>query len=56
MKIIQNYINGKKTNLSNKFLEVQDPSTGEDIAKVVLSNYDDFLEALNSSKKSQLDF
>tara|TARA_B100000989_G_C19525474_1_gene466596 strand:- start:866 stop:2353 length:1488 start_codon:yes stop_codon:yes gene_type:complete len=56
MKIIQNYINGKKTNISNNFLEVQDPSTGDEIARVVLSNSDDFKEVLNSSINSQVEW
>ena len=29
MKVIENYINGKKTNLSNDYLAVKDPSTGQ---------------------------
>ena len=35
MKKILNLINGNLTNKSNKFLPVDDPSTGEKIAEVV---------------------
>ena len=51
MRIVQNYIDGKTTSVSEKFLEVKDPSTGENIAKVVISNADDFNNVLLSSKK-----
>ena len=56
MRVIQNYINGKKINISNDYLAVQDPSTGEDIAKVVISDERDFKELINSSKKSQIEW
>ena len=56
MRKIQNYINGSKTNISQKELSVQDPSTGEEIAKVVLSSKDDFKKAIESSKKSQIEW
>ena len=54
MKVIQNYVNGKCSSISTNFLPVDDPSTGEQIAKVVLSTKDDFKEIVNSSKKAQL--
>tara|TARA_A100001011_G_C14321313_1_gene850820 strand:- start:9513 stop:11000 length:1488 start_codon:yes stop_codon:yes gene_type:complete len=56
MKIIQNYIHGKKENVSNNFLTVQDPSTGENIAKVVMSNKEDFIKVIESSKLSQINW
>ena len=46
MELIKNYINGKKINYSNEFLDVYDPSTGEIISKVVLSNNEDFQRQL----------
>jgi malonate-semialdehyde dehydrogenase (acetylating)/methylmalonate-semialdehyde dehydrogenase len=54
MKIIENYIHGKKVSISKKYLGVFDPSTGDEIAKVVMSEIDDFKEAIKSSKKSQI--
>jgi hypothetical protein len=42
MKEINNYINGRASNKSKNFLPVEDPSTGDQISKVVLSNVDDF--------------
>ena len=56
MRIIENYINGKKTSISKNFLDVSDPSTGENIAKVVLSEVKDFQSVIQSSKKSQLEW
>ena len=56
MKIIKNYINGKKICHSNDFLEVFDPSTGEQISKVVLSNDDDFKATIESSINSQVNW
>ena len=56
MKIIENYINGKKISFSEKFLDVCNPTTGENIAKVVLSNIDDFNSVIHSSNKSQINW
>ena len=56
MRIIQNYIDGKSTAVSKNFLNVKDPSTGENIAKVVISNEDDFNNVVISSKNSQQDW
>ena len=56
MKLIQNYIDGKSFSISKKELSVDDPSTGEEIGKVILSSNDDFKEILASSKKSQLEW
>ena len=53
MIIIENYINGKKTSKSKDLLDVFDPSTGEVISKVVLSDINDFNQALQSSVESQ---
>ena len=52
MKKIKNYINGSNKNFSDKFLDVDDPSKGEKIAEVVLSNKKDFEEVLVSSKNA----
>ncbi len=54
MKKIQNYIDGSNFSLSKKELSVEDPSTGEVVAKVVLSSKDDFEKVIESSAKSQL--
>ena len=44
MNKIGNYIHGKYVStLSTEELSVFDPSTGEECAKVVLSNYEDFV-------------
>ena len=56
MNKIQNYINGKKISFSKRELNVEDPSTGESIAKVVLSSEKDFQLALDSSKNSQIEW
>ncbi len=56
MKKILNYINGSKKSLSKKELSVEDPSTGEQIANVVLSSHEDFKQALESSKTSQIEW
>ena len=37
-------------------LPVHDPSKGEEIAKVVLSNSEDFKTVIDSSKKSQYEW
>ncbi len=50
---VQNYINGKRVNISNDELDIFDPSTGDIIGQVTLSNNSDFLECLKSSKESQ---
>ena len=51
---IQNYIDGKIVSISKKELPVCDPSTGEEISKVVLSDINDFHNVIESSKRSQL--
>jgi len=56
MKIIKNYINGKSEGFSNDLLPVIDPSTGEEISKVILSNDQDFQQTLESAKKSQINW
>ena len=56
MKKIHNYINGSLKSISNDELEVEDPSTGETIGKVVLSSEEDFKEAIESSKSSQVEW
>ena len=52
MKKILNYIHGKKISCSNTFLDVDDPSTGEKIAEVIMSNEDDFKATIESSKQA----
>ena len=56
MKKIHNYINGSLSSISSKELSVEDPSTGEEINKVVLSSNQDFEKAMESSKKAQIDW
>ena len=53
MKKIENYINGSvsKGN-SGKYLNVDDPSTGEVISKVILSDINDFNTIVDSSAKA----
>ena len=43
MKKIENYIHGKLVFNSTKEQSVYDPSTGEEISKVVLSDSNDFM-------------
>ena len=56
MKIIKNYINGKEFGLSKEFLPVYDPSTGEIISNVILSNSKDVNKAIMNSKESQIEW
>ena len=56
MKKINNYVDGSLNSISKKELSVEDPSTGEEIAKVVLSSSDDFQKIIESSKKSQIEW
>ena len=56
MKQIKNYINGKKISISENFQPVFDPSTGEQIAEVVISDLNDFNHLIKSSKESQLNW
>ena len=51
MKKIENYADGKITSISENYIDVFDPSTGEESAKVILSNHEDFNQAIESSKK-----
>jgi len=53
MKKILNYINGNLQGSSKDFLPVEDPSIGEEIGNVILSNENDFNEAIISAKKAQ---
>ena len=54
MNTIQNYINGKIQSSSTRTSDIYDPSKGEIISKVVLSNEEDFNNAINNAKNSQL--
>ena len=56
MRQIHNYINGSLVSISNNRLDVDDPSTGEKIAEVVLSSKEDFQKAIESSKNIQNDW
>ena len=51
MKKIHNYINGADSSSKNE-LPVIDPSTGEEISKVVLSSELDFNKAIESSRNA----
>ena len=50
MKIIKNYISGNLTANSEDYSSVEDPSTGEKISDVVLSNKNDFHKTIDSSR------
>ena len=50
MKRIHNYINGVLTSQSKDFLPVYDPSKGEIISEVCLSNDKDFENVISSSQ------
>ncbi len=53
MKKIENFVDGKKIKgNSNKYLPIDDPSTGEIISEVILSNKKDFDNVLESSSKA----
>ncbi len=52
MNRIQNYIDGNLKSISNTYLPVEDPSKGEIISEVVLSNEKDFQDVINSSTKA----
>mgnify|MGYP001201534262 CR=1 FL=1 len=49
MKKIENYINGAINSFSKNYLSVEDPSKGEKIGDVVLSNKKDFHSIIESS-------
>ncbi len=53
MKRLDNYINGKiVVGKSNKYLPVDDPSKGETISEVLLSNLNDYNSLVDSSEKA----
>ena len=52
MKKIKNYISGSEFGSSLDYLPVEDPSTGEQIAEVIISNQNDFQQTIESSKKA----
>ncbi|MBO06639.1 MAG: methylmalonate-semialdehyde dehydrogenase (CoA acylating) [Parcubacteria group bacterium] len=52
MEKIANYINGSISSSSSNFLPVFDPSTGEIISEVVLSDESDFINTVKSSEKA----
>ncbi len=53
---IKNYINGSNIAISKNRLPVVDPSTGEKITDVVLSSEEDFNQAVQSAKVSQIEW
>ena len=56
MKKINNYVDGLSKSFSKNELTVDDPSTGEEIARVVLSGKEDFDNVIESSKKSFMEW
>ena len=48
MKKTINYINGDHSGISKKELSVFNPTTGEEISKVILSNNEDFKNVIES--------
>ena len=52
MRKIKNFVNGKISSSSLEYLPVNNPSTGENIAEVVLSSKKDFEETVISSEKA----
>jgi len=52
VNLVKNFINGKHVNFSSETQDVINPSTGEKITEVVLSNSDDLEATLASSKKA----
>ena len=53
MKIIKNYIDGSVNGVSENYQDVFDPSKGEKIGEVILSNKNDFDKIINSSHSAQ---
>ena len=53
MKKIQNYVHGQKTSISQEYIDVFDPSKGEKINEVVMSNSDDFQKVIQSALNAQ---
>tara|TARA_B100000927_G_scaffold268235_1_gene242862 strand:+ start:229 stop:1716 length:1488 start_codon:yes stop_codon:yes gene_type:complete len=56
MKQIKNYINGIHQVFSDKWMNVEDPSTGEKIAEVIMSSQSDLVKSVETSKKSQIEW
>ena len=54
MSKIKNFIHGEKISISEKFIDVYDPSTGDKISEVVMSNVNDFNKAIKSAKEAQI--
>ena len=52
MKKIKNYINGSISGISQNFLDIDDPSKGEKIGEVILSNQQDFNQIIKSSQEA----
>ncbi len=52
MNKIKNYINGSISGISKDYIPVQDPSTGEQISEVILSNNSDLNKAVENSKSA----
>jgi len=56
MKTIKNYINGSIVGNSENYQAIYDPSKGEQIGKVILSNKKDFEDVVRSSHSAQIDW
>jgi len=56
MNIVKNYIDGKIVSNSEEYIQIFDPSTGEQISKLAMSGIVDFSLTIDSSKKSQLEW
>ena len=52
MKKIKNYINGNLIGFSEKYLPVIDPSKGEEVSEVILSDSKDMEKVIESSRES----
>ena len=50
MKTIKNYIDGSIVGLSDKYQSVYDPSKGEEIGKVILSNKNQIKSLQNKNR------
>ena len=54
--LIKNYIDGRESGISQKYSDVIDPSTGEKIGDVILSNEEDLKLVIESSKKGLVEW
>ena len=54
MRTVKNYINGSSKAISTQTIDINDPSTGEKIAEVIMSSKEDFENAIQNLKKAQI--